>query len=126
MTPLPPLGATIHRAALVVIVTAMAIGSLSLAALALVTWLGLNIPPASVVVLVIIVLVWATVSQHSAENKAAAPPPQMLHQQMPRAKWEDLRAAAELKNQGLISQDQFDALLASVVSGPPVLPPRRR
>jgi MFS superfamily sulfate permease-like transporter len=126
MTPLPSLGATIHRAALVVIVTAMAIGSMSLAALALVTWLGLNIPPASVVVLVIIVLVWATVSQRSAENKAAAAAPQMPHQQMPRAKWEDLRAAAELKNQGLISQDQFDALLASVVPGPPVLPPRRR
>jgi uncharacterized membrane protein len=125
MTPLPGLGATIHRAALVVIVTAMAIGALSIAAMALATWLGLNIPPTSVVVLVMIVLVWATVSQHSAENKAATPP-QMLHQQMPRAKWEDLRAAAELKNQGLISQEQFDALLASVVSGPPVLPPRRR
>jgi MFS superfamily sulfate permease-like transporter len=126
MTPLPSLGATIHRAALVVIVTAMAIGALSIAALALATWLGLRVPPTTVVGLVIIVLVWATVSQHSAENKAAAAPPQMSHQQMPRAKWEDLRAAAELKNQGLISQEQFDALLASVVSGPPAIPPRRR
>jgi len=43
MTPLPGLGATIHRAALVVIVTAMAIGALSIAAMALATWLGLNI-----------------------------------------------------------------------------------
>jgi MFS superfamily sulfate permease-like transporter len=126
MTPLQSLGATIHRAALVVIVTAMAIGSLSRAALTLVPWLDLNIPPTSVVILAIVVLAWATISQHSAENKAAASPPQMLHQGMPRAKWEDLRAATELKNQGLISQEQFDALLASVVPGPPALPSRRR
>jgi hypothetical protein len=128
MNPLSGLGTLIHRAVLVVLVAAMGVATLSLVAFALATWLGLRVPLVSVVVVVIVVLVWAASSQHSAETKAAAPPlpPQGLHRPMPRAGWDDLKAAAELKTQGHITQEQFDALLASVVPGEPVLPPRHR
>ena len=129
MNPLSNLGALIHRAVLLVLVAAMAVGTLSFAALALATWLGLRIPLTSVVVVVIVVLVWATFSQHKADAGPPSAPPsgqQLPHRPVPRARWDDLKAAAELKERGHISQVQFDALLASLVPGPPDFPPRRR
>ena len=128
MNPLSGLSALIHRAVLLVLVAAMGVATLSLVALALATWLGLRVPLASVVVVVILVLVWAASSQHSAETKAAAPPlpPQGQPRPMARAGWDDLKAAAQLKEQGHITQQQFDALLASVVPQPPDVPSRRR
>ena len=129
MNPLSNLGAVIHRAVLVVLVAALAVATLSFAAFAVATWLGLRIPLTSVVVVVIVVLVWATFSQHKAESGPRSAPPSgqpLPHRPVPKARWDDLKAAAELKEKGHISQAQFDALLASLVPEPPDLPPRRR
>jgi hypothetical protein len=116
-TPPPSPGETVNRAAFALVALVMLTGVLSGVVYALSLWLGLRLPPAAIVGAVALLMVWLMAEQHP--SKAATPPTPPR-----RASWEQVRAAAALKERGHLTEEQFSDLLDSALSDP--LPPRQR
>lgn len=116
-TPPPSPGETVNRAALALVALVMLTGALSGAVYALSLWLGLRLPPAAIVGAVALLMLWMVAEQHTNKPETPATPPR-------RASWEEVRAAAALKERGHITPEQFGDLLDSALSDQ--LPPRSR
>jgi hypothetical protein len=117
-SPPPSPGETINRAALALIALALLTGGLSLAVYVLSLWLGLRLPPVAIVGGVALLMVWMMAEQHPHRPSNPRTP-------LRRASWEEVRAAAALKERGHVTPEQFQELLDSALEQPDY-PQRRR
>lgn len=116
-TPPPSPGETVNRAALALVALVMLTGVLSGLVYALSLWLGLRVPPAAIVGAVALLMLWMMAEQRPSKPANPPTPPR-------RATWDEVRAAAALKERGHLTPEQFQELLDSALEQP--VPNRRR